>query len=54
MPKKDLKILQAAIKMEEDGRKFYLKSAKAAKNAVAKKLLASLDVFITQPEDSNP
>ncbi len=42
MPKKDLKILQAAIKMEEDGRKFYLKSSKAAKNAVAKKLLVSL------------
>ena len=39
MPKKDLKILQAAIKMEEDGRKFYLKSSKTAKNAVAKKLL---------------
>ena len=42
MPKKDLKILQAAIKMEEDGRKFYLKSSKTAKNAVAKKLLVSL------------
>ncbi len=42
MPKKDLKILEAAIKMEEDGRKFYLKSSKAAKNAVAKKLLVSL------------
>ena len=42
MPKRDLKILQAAIKMEEDGRKFYLKSSKTAKNAVAKKLLVSL------------
>jgi len=42
MPKKDLKILQAAIKMEEDGRRFYLKSSKTAKNAVAKKLLTSL------------
>jgi rubrerythrin len=42
MPKRDLKILQAAVKMEEDGRKFYLKSAKASKNAVAKKLLVSL------------
>ena len=42
MPKKDLKILQAAIKMEIDGRKFYLKSSKTAKNAVAKKLLVSL------------
>ncbi|MDD5073252.1 MAG: ferritin family protein [Candidatus Omnitrophica bacterium] len=42
MPKKDLKILQAAIKMEEDGRKFYLKSSKTAKNPVAKKLLVSL------------
>jgi len=42
MPKRDLKILQAAIKMEEDGRRFYLKSSKTAKNAVAKKLLVSL------------
>ena len=42
MPKKDLKILQAAIKMEEGGRRFYLKSSKTAKNAVAKKLLVSL------------
>ncbi len=42
MPKKDLRILEAAIKMEEDGRGFYLKSAKTAKNAVAKKLLVSL------------
>lgn len=42
MPKRDLKILQAAIKMEEDGRRFYLKSGKTAKNAVAKKLLVSL------------
>lgn len=42
MPKKDLKILRAAIKMEEDGRRFYLKSVKAARNAVAKRLLVSL------------
>lgn len=42
MPNKDLKILEGAIKMEEDGRKFYLKSSAAAKNAVAKKLLSSL------------
>lgn len=42
MPKRDLKILQAAIKMEEDGRRFYLRSSKTAKNAVAKKLLVSL------------
>ena len=42
MPKKDLLILQAAIKMEEDGRRFYLKSSKTAKNPVAKKLLVSL------------
>lgn len=42
MPKKDLRILEAAIKMEEDGRDFYLKSSKSAKNAVAKRLLASL------------
>jgi len=42
MPKKDLKVLEAAIKMEKDGRDFYLKSSKSAKNAVAKRLLASL------------
>jgi rubrerythrin len=42
MPKKDLKILEAAIKMEEDGRNFYLKSSRTCKNAVAKRLLASL------------
>jgi len=42
MSSRDLKILQAAIKMEEDGRRFYLKAGKAAKNTVAKKLLVSL------------
>ncbi len=42
MPKKDLKILEAAIRMEEDGRRFYLRSGRAAKNAVAKRLLISL------------
>lgn len=42
MPKKDLKVLEAAIKMEKDGRDFYLKSSKSARNAVAKRLLASL------------
>ena len=42
MPKKDLKILEAAIKMEKDGRNFYLKSSRAAKNAAAKRLLVSL------------
>ena len=42
MSKRDLRILEGAIKMEEDGRRFYLKSAKSAKNAVAKKLLSSL------------
>jgi len=42
MPKKDLRILEAAIRMEEDGRRFYLRSGKAAKNAVAKRLLISL------------
>jgi len=54
MPKKDLKILQAAIKMEEDGRKFYLKSSKTAKTAVAKKLLVSLaDQELTHIERIN-
>ena len=42
MPKTDLKILESAIKLEEDGRKFYLKASKEAKNVPAKKLLASL------------
>jgi len=42
MPKKDLRILEAAIKMEQDGRNFYLKSSKSAKNTVAKRLFASL------------
>lgn len=42
MPKKDLKILEAAIKMEEDGREFYLKASDKAKNPAAKKLLSSL------------
>jgi len=42
MSKRDLKILQGAIKMEEDGRRFYLKAGKTAKNTFAKKLLASL------------
>jgi rubrerythrin len=42
MSKRDLRILQGAIKMEEDGRGFYLKAGKTAKNAVAKKLLVSL------------
>ena len=39
---KDLKILEGAIKMEEDGRKFYLKASTVAKNEVARKLLVSL------------
>ncbi len=38
----DLKILEAAIKLEEDGRKFYLKTSKEAKNVLASRLLASL------------
>ncbi len=42
MSKRDLRILQGAIKMEEDGRRFYLKAGRTAKNAVAKKLLVSL------------
>lgn len=42
MPKNDLKILEAAIKLEEDGRAFYLKASKQAKNIPAKRLLASL------------
>ncbi|MFH1778852.1 MAG: ferritin family protein [Candidatus Omnitrophota bacterium] len=42
MPKSDLKILEAAIKLEEDGRAFYLKASKEAKNLPAKRLLSSL------------
>jgi rubrerythrin len=42
MPARDIRILESAIKMELDGRKFYLKAAKTAKNAIAKKLLVSL------------
>lgn len=42
MPKRDLTILKAAIKMEEDGRKFYIKSSRAAKNLPARRLLTSL------------
>lgn len=42
MPKSDLKILEAAIKLEEDGRAFYLKASKQAKNIPAKRLLTSL------------
>lgn len=42
MPTRDLKVLESAIKMEEDGRRFYLKSGKTARNAIAKKLLVSL------------
>lgn len=42
MPKSDLKILEAAIKLEEDGRNFYLKASKQAKNLLAKRLLSSL------------
>lgn len=42
MPKRDVRILESAIKMELDGRKFYLKAAKTAKNVIAKKLLVSL------------
>jgi rubrerythrin len=42
MPARDVRILESAIKMELDGRKFYLKAAKTAKNAIAKKLLVSL------------
>lgn len=43
MPKsQDLKILEAAIKLEEDGRKFYLSASEKAKNIPAKRLLASL------------
>lgn len=42
MPAKDLRILESAIKIEEDGRKFYLESARSAKNPAAKRLLSSL------------
>lgn len=42
MPKSDLKILETAIKLEEDGRNFYLKASKQAKNLPAKRLLSSL------------
>ncbi|MFH0771387.1 MAG: ferritin family protein [Candidatus Omnitrophota bacterium] len=42
MKSRDLKILEAAIEIENDGRNFYLKSAELAKNAFAKKLLISL------------
>jgi len=42
MLKKDLEILEAAIKLEEDGRVFYLKASRQAKNIPAKRLLASL------------
>ena len=42
MPARDIRILESAVKMELDGRKFYLKASKTAKNVIAKKLLVSL------------
>lgn len=42
MPARDIRILESAVKMELDGRRFYLQAAKTAKNAIAKKLLVSL------------
>ncbi len=42
MSKKDVRILESAVRMELDGRKFYLKAAKTAKNLIARKLLESL------------
>lgn len=42
MPKSDLKILEAAIKLEEGDRKFYLRASKEAKNVPSRKILASL------------